>query len=176
MRHVIGGKALCLAAVLAFAGCDQPASVVAQPDADNAADCTSVIVPAHTGWVVDKADMIDATDEATLTQALASYHAKSGHQAAVVTIPDLAGHDVSDVSTCIANSWALGNAERDDGILVLLARDDRKMRVSLGYGLEADGGNERAQQVIDAMEPHFRRGAFGTGVLNGVTTIEEVFP
>ncbi len=120
--------------------------------------------------------MIDATDEATLTQALASYHEKSGHQAAVLTILDLAGHDISDVGTCIGNSWALGDAERDDGILVLLARDDRRMRISLGYGLEADGGNEKAQQVIDAMEPHFSRGEFGTGVLNGVATIEEVFP
>lgn len=138
--------------------------------------CDGVEVPALTGRVVDTANALSETAENSMTQSLARYERETGHQAVVLTLATLGGAEEQVVGRCIANSWGIGHAERDDGIVMLAALDDRKARVAIGAGLEADGGDAKAQQMIDAMVPHFGRSDPDAAFQAGIATMAEVFP
>lgn len=165
---------VAIALLAAAGGCDgafRTTDAVAAPVV-----CEGVEVPALTGRVVDTADALSESAESAMTQRLARYERDTGHQAVVLTLATLGGAEDGAVGRCIANSWGIGHAERNDGILMLAAIDDRKVRVAIGHGLEADGGNAKAQQMIDAMVPHFGRSDPDAAFQAGIGTMTEVFP
>lgn len=129
-------------------------------------------VPALTGRVVDRADLLSPAIEEVLTQRLAAHEDSTGNQVAVLTIPSLQDRPIEDYSLDVARSWALGQEELDNGVLLLVARDDREMRIEVGYGLEGALPDAVASRIIRyELRPAFRTGDFDGGVEAGVTAI-----
>ena len=122
-------------------------------------------VPPLRGRVNDLAGLLDATQAQALEQKLAAYERGSGHQFALLTLPSLEGDSLEDFSIRVVEAWKLGKKGRDDGILVLVAQQDRKMRIEVGYGLEGDVPDAIASRVIhEVMQPAFRSGDFYGGL------------
>ena len=123
-------------------------------------------MPALTGRVVDLAGILSPPVEATLAHRLDAYQDSTGAQIAVLTVPSLGGAVLEEYATRVFRSWGLGDANRNDGVLVLVSRDDREIRIEVGYGLEAAIPDARAGRIVrDAMVPAFRRGDYDGGVL-----------
>ena len=129
-------------------------------------------LPALTGRVVDDAGLIDAATEALLVQKLADFEQKSSDQIVVATIPDLGGEAIEPYANRLFRAWALGQGGEDNGILLLVARDDRKMRIEVGYGLEGTLTDLHSRLIIDnTMVPAFRAGDFSGGISRASTTL-----
>ena len=131
-------------------------------------------VPPLQGRVNDSAALLSPTTESSLTELLAQYESKTGHQLAVLTIPSLLGDPVEDFSLRVVEAWKLGKKGKDDGVLLLVAANDHKMRIEVGYGLEGELPDIVAGRIIrDVMAPHFKRGDYDGGVSAAVGAIIE---
>ena len=86
--------------------------------------------------VVDAADVIPAKDEAALNARIYEWVERTGHQLVVATVPTLHGEDIKDYGYQLGRAWGLGDAARNDGVILLLAPKERKVRIEVGYGLE----------------------------------------
>ncbi len=129
-------------------------------------------VPYLTGRVNDYADLIPAETEARIEAKLAALESATGAQMAVLTIASLEGEVLEEYSLKVAETWALGRAEEDDGLLLLVARDDRKMRLEVGYGLEGRLTDLQSGRILNnILRPRFREGDFGGGIEAGVDAI-----
>ena len=129
-------------------------------------------VPALTGRVVDTAGILSPDTERQLTDKLAAAEDSTGAQVAVLTVPALDGQTVEALALRVFDTWGLGDAARDDGVLLLVARDDRELRIEVGYGLEGQLTDSRAGRIIrEVIVPRFRQGDFDGGVSEGVTAI-----
>ena len=122
--------------------------------------------------MVDTAGMIDAATERTLTERLAAFEAKSSDQIVVVTVPDLGGEAIEPYANRLFRHWNLGQAGEDNGILLVVARDDRKMRIEVGYGLEGTLTDLHSKLIVEnTMVPAFRAGDFSGGIAAAVDDI-----
>ena len=129
-------------------------------------------VPALTGRVVDLADILSDGTERTITNILKAHEDSTSNQIAVLTIPSLQGEAIETYSLNIARTWALGTAEDDNGILLVVAVNDREMRIEVGLGLEGVLTDSRASRIIRGdMRTYFQDGNFDGGVLAGVQQI-----
>lgn len=129
-------------------------------------------LPQLTGRVVDAADMIDAGTEAALVQKLADFEKKGSDQIVVATVPDLGGQDIESYANRLFRAWGLGQAGENNGVLLLLARDDRKMRIEVGYGLEGTLTDLHSKLIIENdLVPAFRAGDFSGGIAKAVDDI-----
>lgn len=129
-------------------------------------------LPALTGRVVDNAALIDASTEQALVRRLEAFEAKSSDQIVVATVPGLAGEAIEPYANRLFRAWGLGQAGEDNGILLLVARDDRKMRIEVGYGLEGTLTDLHAKLIIEeTMVPAFRSGDFSGGISRAVDDI-----
>ncbi|MEP1206552.1 MAG: YgcG family protein [Rhizobiaceae bacterium] len=132
-------------------------------------------VPQLTGRVVDLAVMINAGDEADLTARLKAHEENTGNQVVVLTIPSLEGEALEDYSLRVARGWALGQKDKNNGVLLLIARSDRKMRIEVGYGLEGTLTDAIASFIIrNTITPLFKQGLFNGGIVTGTGQIIEV--
>jgi uncharacterized protein len=133
----------------------------------------AVDVPYLSGRVVDQAGILHPETVGSLEARLAELERESGAQVVVLTMPTLDGADLEATAVGIAQTWQLGRAEADDGVLVLVALAERAVRIEVGYGLEAALPDALAGRIIDAvMVPAFRTGAYDEGLLEGVAEIE----
>ncbi len=131
-------------------------------------------VPELTGRVVDQADLLSPTTEGDLSAKLAAHEDATSNQVAVLTIPSLKGAPIERYGLRVARTWGLGQEEFDNGVLLLVARDDQKMRIEVGYGLEGDLPDVVASRIVRyEMRPAFRDGNFDRGVRAGVAAILE---
>jgi len=129
-------------------------------------------VPQLTGYVNDRADMISADVELKLENYLREFERSDSTQIAVLTIPSLEGEALEDFSLKVAESWGLGRKEKDNGILLFVARDDRKVRIEVGYGLEGKLTDLMAGRIIDnEITPYFRKGNFDAGIIAGINAL-----
>jgi uncharacterized protein len=129
-------------------------------------------VPYLSGHVNDTAGMIPAEVRERLEGELAAFEKQNGAQIAVLTIDSLDGEVLDDYSLKVAQTWKLGRKGVDDGVLLLIAKDDRKMRIEVGYGLEAKLTDAQCRRILDdVVRPAFRSGDFGAGVEAGVGAI-----
>lgn len=128
--------------------------------------------PALTGRVVDNAGIIDAGTRSALETRLAEYEKKSSDQIVVATIPSLQGEVLEDYANGLFRAWGLGRASENNGILLLVARDDRKIRIEVGYGLEGTLTDAFAKLIIEnTLAPAFRAGDFSGGISAAVDDI-----
>ena len=131
-----------------------------------------------TGRVVDAAEILAPDFEQRLTARLAELEQETKVQLVVATTPDLTGQTIEAYALALANSWDIGDAERKDGLLLLVAPAERKVRIEVGRGLEASVRDEDAAAIIqEAILPYFRAGDYQSGIEAGVTGLSvEVTP
>lgn len=136
---------------------------------------TAFDVPRLTGPVMDQAGMLSAAAERQISAALQNLKKQpTGVQIAVLTVPDLQGESIEGASIQVVDQWKLGSADKDNGVLVLVAKKERKIRIEVGQGLEGDLPDAWAKRIIDeAMTPLFRSGNVDQGVLVGVFQIAQ---
>jgi uncharacterized protein len=124
------------------------------------------------GWVNDFAGVIDASSAAKLTSLIGELNQKTGAQIAVVTIKSLEEDSLEDFSSRLFKSWGIGQKGKDNGVLLLVSYADKKIRIEVGYGLEALLPDSFAGETIrDIIAPEFKNGEFGAGILGGVNAI-----
>ncbi len=124
------------------------------------------------GPIADTADMLSPATEAALDARLRDYNRDTGRAIIVATVPNLGGATIESYATALFSEWGIGGEQRDMGLLLLVARDDREMRIEIGYGLHPYFGGIMAGRVInDTIRPRFRNGDFDGGVTAGVDAI-----
>jgi uncharacterized protein len=133
---------------------------------------TAPSFPELTGRVVDGADMLSAQTEAQLTQQLATLETSTGRQLVVVTLPDLQGYEIEDYGYQLGRHWGIGEADTDSGVLFIVAPNQRKVRIEVGYGLEPILTDALSSTILQAVVlPQFREGAMEQGVIAGTQAI-----
>lgn len=129
-------------------------------------------VPPLTGRIVDVAHIMPADLAAQLTQELEAHETKTGNQVAVLILPALEGEPLEPFSHRVATTWALGRKGRDNGVLLLIALRERKIRIEVGYELEGTLTDLRSARIIrNDMVPRFRAGDMPGGIAAGVRAI-----
>ncbi len=132
-------------------------------------------LPQLTGRVVDNAGLLDPTQEARLDGQLAAFENSSSDQLVVATIPGLNGANLEDYANRLFRQWELGQDGINNGVLLLIARDDRKIRIEVGYGLEGTLTDALSKVIIETViVPRFREGAFAAGIIEGSDMILKV--
>jgi uncharacterized protein len=130
-------------------------------------------IPEHGGrWVHDEANIISAGTEAMLESMLKGERDSTSNQIAILTVSSLQGEPIEEYSLHVAEAWKLGKAEKDNGVLLLIAIEDKQIRIETGYGLEGvltDALSSRINR--NEIAPHFRQGDYDGGVQAGVTAI-----
>ncbi|MCT2400727.1 TPM domain-containing protein [Novosphingobium mangrovi (ex Huang et al. 2023)] len=124
------------------------------------------------GRVTDAANILAADVERRLSARLQRLEEATGHQMVVVTTPSLGGEDIATYTRALGNRRGVGRKDYDDGIIVLIAPQERKTRIAVGYGLEKVLTDAACAEVIrDDMIPHFRKGNFASGVEAAVASL-----
>ncbi len=131
-----------------------------------------VAVPALTARVTDTTGTLDANQKAALEAKLKALEDKKGAQVFVLMVPTVQPDTVESYSRRVFDTWKVGRAKVDDGILFLIAKNDRRMRLEVGYGLEGAVPDALASRIInDYVAPHFKENDFAGGVNAGVTAL-----
>ncbi|HEX3525505.1 MAG TPA: TPM domain-containing protein [Thermoanaerobaculia bacterium] len=125
-------------------------------------------VPFLSGRVVDEAAMIPADTKRRIEDKLAATEQRTGNQVAVLTVDSLDGEPIEDYSVRVAQTWKLGQKGKDNGVLLVVAKQDRKIRIDVGYSLEPTLTDLETSRIIDLMRPDFQKGDFGIGIEHGV--------
>ncbi|MDO6414018.1 TPM domain-containing protein [Sphingomonas sp. BIUV-7] len=158
----------CLLAVLTLASWANP-SIARSASAVPRSLSSSL---AFTGFVVDEAHLLSANERALLTNELDRFQQRTAHQLAVVTVSRLDGEDIAIFTRRLANRWGVGRRGANDGVLLLVAPHERKVRIEVGRGLERRLTNRYCQTVLATkVIPAFRQGRLGAGIRAGVAAI-----
>jgi uncharacterized protein len=153
---------LILATVAPTACAAEPAQQVAQP----------LVGPVAAGRVVDEANLIPAENEQRLTAELERVERELGPQFVVVTVNSLNGSPIEDYSIDLARRWGIGHRDRNDGLMLLVAPNERKMRIEVGYGLERRVTDPYAAKVIrEQLLPAFQEGRYSEGIERGASAL-----
>ncbi|MFG3597795.1 TPM domain-containing protein [Bradyrhizobium sp. RDI18] len=128
-----------------------------------------VAVPPLSGRVVDQTGTLTAGDVAALTQQLRDLEARKGSQIAVLIVPTTDGEAIEQFALRVAEAWKIGRKKIDDGALLVIAKNDRRLRIEVGYGLEGALTDATTKRIIDEdITPKFKSGDFAGGVSAGV--------
>ena len=131
--------------------------------------------PALTGRVVDDAGILDAATRTALTQKLADLEAKTTDQLVVVTLKSLQGTSIEDFGVELGRRWKVGQQDKNNGALLIVAPNERKVRIEIGYGLEGTLTDAVSRLIIEnAIIPRFRANDFAGGITRGVDDIISV--
>ena len=139
------------------------------------AAAADVAVPPLTGRVVDQTATLSSGDIATLEQTLRNFEARKGSQVAVLIVPTTQPETIEQYSIRVAEAWKIGRKKVDDGAILVVAKNDRKLRIEVGYGLEGALNDATSRRIIDEIiTPKFRNGDFSGGISDGVDRILKV--
>jgi uncharacterized protein len=128
--------------------------------------------PQLTGRVVDDAGILDPATKAALERKLADFEAKTTGQLVVVTLKSLQGTSIEDYGYQLGRAWGIGQKEKNSGALLIVAPNERKVRIEVGYGLEGNLTDAVSKLIIEnAILPRFRMGDFSGGITRGVDDI-----
>ncbi|WP_434558269.1 TPM domain-containing protein [Pseudomonas sp. Z4-20] len=128
--------------------------------------------PALTGRVVDSAQMLEPSVRTQLDAQLKAHEQASGEQLVVVTLPDLQGASIEDFGYQLGRHWGIGQQDKNNGALLIVARDDRKLRIEVGYGLEDRLTDAQSSVIINqVITPAFKTGNFNKGISDGVAAM-----
>lgn len=134
-----------------------------------------VAVPPLTGRVVDLTGTLSADQAASLEQKLKAFEDRKGSQLAVLIVPTTQPETIEQYSLRVVEQWKLGRKKVDDGALLLIAKNDRKLRIEVGYGLEGVLNDATSKRIIDEIiTPKFRSGDFAGGISDGADRILKV--
>jgi len=128
--------------------------------------------PALTGRVVDEAGVLSPQVEAEISAQLAVHEKSTSNQVVVVTLKSLQGYDIADYANRLFRHWALGQKDRNNGVLLIVAPTERKMRIEVGYGLEGTLTDAESHSIIErVLKPPFRKGNYEQGIRAGTGAI-----
>jgi uncharacterized protein len=131
-----------------------------------------VPLPRLTGRVVDNANLLTPAEAAALTRKSAELERGTGHQFVIVTLPSLEGRSIEQVGLTLGNAWGIGRAEASDGVLLIVAPQEREVRIEVGCGLEAALTHAEALDIIrKTILPHFRKAEMPKGIAAGTEAI-----
>jgi uncharacterized protein len=131
-----------------------------------------VAVPELSRRVTDLTATLSAEQVAALEGKLAAFEAQRGSQIAVLLVPTTQPEDIAQFGIRVAEQWKIGREKIDDGVILIVARDDRKLRLEVGYGLEGPIPDAIAKRVIaETITPYFRAGDYYGGIDAGVTQL-----
>jgi uncharacterized protein len=141
--------------------------------------CATVLsalsVPVMNGPVNDRAGILRASEKNELALFLHSVNNQTKVQIALLTIPSLEGESLEDYSIRVVDSWKLGQKETDKGVLLLIALEERKIRIEVGYGLEEKLTDAKCGLIIrNILAPAFQSGHYGEGIIEAVKTISGI--
>ena len=158
---MIAARTFLLALVLALGGAFAAAADIA--------------VPPLSGRVVDQTGTLSSSDIGALTQSLKDLQTRKGSQVAVLIVPTTQPETIEQFSIRVAEAWKIGRKKIDDGALLVVAKDDHKLRIEVGYGLEGALTDVTARRIIDeVIVPRFRVNDFAGGISAGVDRIVTV--
>ena len=157
MRHLSALPRLLLLALL----------VIASP-----ALAETLPVPALTGRVVDQAGILNSAEESRLTAKLKDLEDRTSIQLVVVTLSSLRGSPIEDWGLALGRSWGIGQKGKDNGTLLIVAPNNRELRIEVGYGLEGTLPDATADAIIrNVIVPRFKNGDMAGGISDGVGAI-----
>lgn len=134
-----------------------------------------VAVPPLQARVTDLSGTLSAAQQAQLEQQLAAFEKARGSQIAILIVPTTQPEVIEQFSIRVAEAWKIGRRNHDDGVLITVAKNDRKMRIDVGYGLEGAIPDAVAKRIIsEAMAPKFRQGDFAGGLSSAVSQMEKL--
>lgn len=128
--------------------------------------------PPLTGRVVDDAGILSAETQQRLTALLAEHEQQTGNQVVVATVKDLGGTDIADYGYQLGRAWGIGQKGKNNGALIIVAPNQRKVRIEVGYGLEGNLTDAQSKLITEnVMKPAFKRGDYDSGVLEGTVDV-----
>ena len=134
-----------------------------------------VTVPPLNQRVTDLTSTLDAQQIQALESRLAAFEAKKGAQLAVLIVPTTQPETIEQFGIRVVDAWKLGRKKVDDGALLLIAKDDHKLRIEVGYGLEGALNDATANRIIDEIiVPRFRSGGYYAGIESGLAAMMQV--
>lgn len=123
-------------------------------------------------WVTDRADLLSSVEEQALTQRLRFYADTTSTQIVIVTLPDLGGEDIALYAAELGQQWGIGQQGQDNGVVILVSRDDRKVFIATGYGLEGAIPDAVASRIVrEIVVPNFKQGRFYAGLAGAVEAL-----
>jgi len=132
-------------------------------------------LPALSGRVVDAAGVLDPANRKALVTRLEALEAATGDQLVVATVASLHGNPIESYANRLFNIWKLGQKDNNNGVLLLVAPSERKVRIEVGYGLEGTLTDAVAKLIIEqSIVPHFRAGDFAGGIAQGADDVAQV--
>lgn len=130
---------------------------------------TALDFPQLSGRVVDQANMLSTSTERSLSQKLAAHEQATGNQLVVVTLKNLQGETIEDYGYQLGRHWGIGVKGKDNGALLIVAQQERDIRIEVGYGLEGQLTDAISAQIIfQIISPAFKQGQFDVGISQGV--------
>ncbi len=129
--------------------------------------------PTPTGHVTDNANLLSSEERSDLETLLVSLKEQTGNEIAILTIASLGGEPIEDYAVEVFERWGVGKKGNDNGLLIVVARDDRAVRIEVGYGLEGVINDAKAGRIIrENLAPAFQKGAYAEGLTNAVAVIQ----
>ncbi|AXX93668.1 hypothetical protein CPU12_08275 [Malaciobacter molluscorum LMG 25693] len=136
-------------------------SVFAQPD-----------FPKLTGRVVDNANLLTTSQKQNLSSILKKQEDETSNQIVVVTLKNLNGYDIADYGYQLGRYWKIGQKDKNNGVLLIVSLEDRKVRIEVGYGLEGTLTDKISYEIIEyTLKPEFKKGNYYKGILGAVNSI-----
>lgn len=128
--------------------------------------------PENNGYVRDETGTLSSEQVQTLNEKIQGYRERTGNQLAVLMVPAITDDYLENFSINVARTWGVGEAGKNNGVLLLIAKDDRKMRIEVGSGLEGDLTDLRASRIIrDRIAPEFKKDKYYQGIVAGLDGI-----
>ena len=132
-----------------------------------------LVKPAQRAYIVDTAGMVSAEDAAQISKIGAELRSKTKAEIVVVTVPTLGDTDIESYANELFRSWGIGDARMNNGVLLLIAKDDRAFRIEVGYGLEGAITDGYAGSVLDGMKGEFRKENYSPAILQAYVTLAQ---
>ncbi len=147
-------------------------ALLLQPLAQAQAQAQQPNFPELTGRVVDLAGLLNESEEADLNSQLEEHEQQTSNQIVLVTLASLDGYDIADYANQLGRAWEIGTSEEDNGVLLVIAPNDRQVRIEVGYGLEGALTDSLSSIIIQReILPAFRENNYRDGIRQGVNAI-----
>lgn len=129
-------------------------------------------VPYLTGRITDNAQLLTSETRKALSESLKAHEVRTTNQIAILTLPSLGGESIEDFAVKVFKEWKLGRKGKDNGILIVVAPNDRRMRIEVGYGLEGIMTDLMAGRIVqNIMTPKFKNGDYNGGIADGAKAV-----
>lgn len=130
-------------------------------------------IPQPDGFVTDSANVLTAQQERSLEIDLQNYRGETSNEIAVLIVPSLDGEDIADTAVQVGREWGVGSKDNENGILLLIAVEDRQVFIAVGYGLEGAVPDLAAKQIIEReITPQFKEGKYFEGIEAGIAALK----